>query len=28
VEYVKHVGACALREPNPEKLRKVAEVLK
>jgi hypothetical protein len=28
VEYVKHLGACALREPNPEKLRKVAEVLK
>ena len=28
VEYVKHVGACAIREPNPEKLRKVAEVLK
>jgi hypothetical protein len=28
VEYVKHLGACSLREPNPEKLRKVAEVLK
>lgn len=28
VEYVKHVGACTLREPNPEKLRKVADVLK
>jgi hypothetical protein len=28
VEYVKHAGACTLREPNPEKLRKVAEVLK
>jgi len=28
VEYVKHLGACALREPNPEKLRKIADVLK
>lgn len=28
VEYVKHLGACSLKEPNPEKLRKVAEVLK
>jgi hypothetical protein len=28
VEYVKHLGACTLKEPNPEKLRKVAEVLK
>ena len=28
VEYVRHPGACAVREPNPEKLRKVAEVLR
>ena len=28
VEYVKHVGACALREPNPDRLRKVAEILR